>query len=154
MPKCWLHLQRENHLQIMPSTINGAGSGLFVRDPLKSANDIIFWRGDKIVDYLGERITREQLDARYGQYTAPYAIGHGRDFYEDSACFRGAGSLINHKPRQFANVAFHWSDAEHKFEIYATRNIRNFSELFVDYGREYELNEPTSYRTSRTSRRR
>ena len=36
--KCWIHLLSDNFLRIQPSTIEGAGSGLFTRKRYNNTN--------------------------------------------------------------------------------------------------------------------
>lgn len=77
------------------------------------SNSVIFKKDSIIILYHGEQITHAELDERYGDYTAPYAVmtrGSDRipqeDFqYEDGACTRCVGALANSKPRENQNNA-------------------------------------------------
>ena len=70
-PYCWIHLMSIKHLRIRESNIPHAGKGLFVLDKTQGDNDIVFHRGETIIFYHGEIITRNELERRYGEYTAP-----------------------------------------------------------------------------------
>ena len=150
---CWIHTLRENHLRIRPSTIAGAGQGLFALNPRAPPDAVIFKAGERICYYDGEIIDKVELEDRYGDYTAPYGtqITPGNhDRYEDAATQRGLGSLANQPPRGTApNAKLDWG--RHKgvtlVRLKALRNIRNGQEIFLSYGSEYRMNEPTSYST-------
>lgn len=71
---CYQHLRSDKHLRILPSTIPNAGKGLFAMDTTKNDNAIIFRAGDKICDYSGQLINEEQLNERYEDKTASYAV--------------------------------------------------------------------------------
>ena len=49
--------------------------------------------------------------------------------------------------RRGANVRFSIS-ANNKIKIIATKNIKNNAELFVNYGNDYNFNEPVSTSTN------
>ncbi len=75
---CWQHLRSVAHLRIGPSTVPGAGKGLFAHAgvPHAGPNAVVFRNGEVILPYRGEALTRAQLHTRYGPHgTAPYALG-------------------------------------------------------------------------------
>lgn len=152
LPCCFSHIGPKYKLKIAPSTIPGAGKGLFAYDRTKGPDDIVFKgprpsryainkTGDKICPYHGEAITPEQAQERYGDHTAPYAVLVNQRKIEDAALERGAGSLINAKPRVSANCEFVHSRDGQSMSIFARKNIRNNQELFLNYGAAYELHE-------------
>lgn len=112
-PYCNTHLAYKHHLKIAPSTIPGAGRGLYAHNPMKSAgNTVVFREGERIVLYHGERIEEAELVERYGDKTGPYAlevsnenVTPGERIYEDGACKRCVGSLANSKKRERDNNA-------------------------------------------------
>ncbi|KAG5187398.1 hypothetical protein JKP88DRAFT_153606, partial [Tribonema minus] len=64
----------ETNLKVAPSTIPGAGLGLF------SVKTIEVTRaqraaGVRIIKYTGEQLTNEQVNARYGVGPRPYVLG-------------------------------------------------------------------------------
>ena len=145
VPLCWQHLKSQKHLRVKESTIAGAGRGLFAQDSGSGDNDIVFRKDDVIVAYSGDVIDNAELERRYGEYTAPYGIMLSRqsDKYEDAACRRGVGSLVNHSPAN-ANVKLSVvaRNGRHYAQLKATRPIRNGRELFTNYGRDYRFQEP------------
>lgn len=151
-PFCWIHMLRERHLRVRESTIEGAGKGLFAILPKGQPNDIVFRKNDVIIDYAGEAITEAELNQRYGNYTAPYAL-QSRHYIEDAACRRGAGAMVNHATGNRVNVVFIFNLDSGHFELVAKKNIRNGEELFVNYGKVYRFNEENSrYSTIRRRR--
>lgn len=145
-PYCWIHLLSVKHLRIKSSEKQGAGKGLFAMSKEHDDNEVVFRAGDIIIEYDGEKVQNEELDDRYGDYTAPYGLKHGR-YVEDGGCRRGAGTLANHAPRSRANARFSFSTRDKVFRLVATKNIRNNKEIFCFYGRDYQFNEPTSHKT-------
>lgn len=65
--KCWIHLAKQDNLHIKPSNVAGAGKGLFT---WKRA----IQRGDVISKYTGRKHTKNQLDKKYGDGRANYAV--------------------------------------------------------------------------------
>ncbi len=144
---CPAHLQMVDHLKIQTSNIPQAEKGLFAVDKTKGPNDIVFRKGDPIVPYNGEIISPEELDRRYGleDITAPYALGITQDpnFIIDAAAKRGIGSMANYMPgHNNAKFVTHVRNHHPQARIKATKNIRNNQEIYVDYKRDYRLNEP------------
>jgi SET domain-containing protein len=146
-----MHLLRERKLRIKESTIPGVGKGLFALDKRAAGNAILFRRGDKIIMYDGEVVTQAQLQRRYGDFTAPYGISQGK-FVEDSACRRGAGSLVNHAAARNTNARLAFSTRTKKFMLIATKNIRNGDEIFCSYGKAYQHNDGLTHKTSQRAR--
>jgi hypothetical protein len=148
---CHIHLLNLKHLKINESTIEGIGKGLFSVDPKAEENEIIFRPKDKnsIISYGGEVIDEDELNHRYGEYTAPYALEVKTDKYLDGACRRGVGNLINNggKRNNSRLTVYTNSNGESFGNIRATKNIRNGDEIFVAYGDEYKTNEPTNHVT-------
>ena len=147
LPYCWMHLLSVKHLRILPSTIPQAGKGLFAMDRTQDADALIFEEGDKICEYEGQTLTNAQLNARYGdQYTAPYAYEYAHNVIIDSACRRGVGAIINHKPTDDgANVRWSVDRRNRKVNLVATEDIYNNQELFIDYGEDYAFPSPQTY---------
>ena len=144
-PLCWRHLLKNNKVRIMDSEY---GKGLFALDNTKGPNDIIFRSGQTIVQYEGEMLRVNELEERYGRFTAPYAVKVNNNSIIDSACIRGVGSLINHAPENRKNCRFSYP-RNGGLQIKATKNIRNGRELFINYNAgnprgeaRYRFNEP------------
>jgi hypothetical protein len=147
-PLCWVHLLAQKKLRILPSTLPGAGKGLFAVDRKAPTDGILFRSGDLIVEYGGEHVLRATLDERYGSFTAPYGLADGRNA-EDGACVRGAGTLCNHGNSRVANARFSHNRAANVFKIVATKTIRNGTEILVNYGRDYRFDEDVRAETTR-----
>lgn len=146
-PYCRAHLLYQHFLYIQTSTIPNAGLGVFVRNIHKTNNEVVFKRGDRICMYDGEIITQQVLDNRYGDSTAPYVVELRNHLYEDGALSRGVGSLINHKVRAQCNCRLS-ANRDNKIQIIATKNIKNNTELFLNYGNTYQFNELDVYTTT------
>jgi len=141
---CYQHLQSIKHLKIAPSTIPNAGKGLFAFDKTQPQDAIIFRPNQTIIEYRGERTTQTEIDNRYGDFTAPYALQVNRNLFIDSACNRGIGSLANttRNTNFRTNARLSVSNTNHgSASLKATSNIRNGREIFVPYGSSYRLNE-------------
>lgn len=142
VPKCWMHLLRDHSLRIKPSTIPGAGKGLFAMKRGAAANAVVFKKDAKIIDYYGDLVNRQTLDARYGDHTAPYGIQIGTgNRYEDAACRRGVGAVANHRGAGYnARLSYRWQPTPAAL-VKAIRPIRNGQEVLVSYGQGYLMDE-------------
>ncbi len=135
---CYSHLPIKLNLQIRKSTIPNAGKGLFAYKPYSNPNDIVFKKNQKICNYNGDHINLNELNARYGNYTAPYAVKISNNEFIDSALERGVGSFANTK-NNHNNAEFTISYQHHTASLKAKRNIRNNEEIFLGYGRAYRM---------------
>jgi len=158
-PYCYSHLLSEKKLRIKQSTNPRAGSGLFAQVSRSPTNrEIVFRKGDLIIEYTGETIDFAELTTRYdldedNQYTAPYAYEIRKDeSFIDAACVRGVAALANHKGATQSNAKFVKTRGANGIyngvKLVATENIRNNREIFASYGNNYRLNEPTTHRTT------
>ena len=135
--------------------IDNAGKGLFAYNKSQPPNAILFRPNDKIVDYLGDRIDANELNRRYGDGTAPYALKVNNNLYIDPATRRGIGSLSNspdkHNPTRLlrnANAKFSVNARYHTAALKATKYIHNNDEILTNYGPSYIIqhNYTTTYR--------
>lgn len=152
---CWIHLLSQRHLRIKESGA-GRGKGLFALDrAARGRNEVIFRRGELIVEYEGEILTEAEVDRRYGpDNTAPYTVDSPiQDRYWDAACSRSAASMTNHAAGRRTNAKFVFNDDTEMVEIRATKNIYNDTEIFVNYGRNYILNQDGIESTTKQRRR-
>lgn len=155
VPYCWMHLRSQLHLRIKASSVASAGKGLFAEDPRAAPNAIVFRPNDIIVVYGGERVTRAELEARYGDYTAPYGLQIYGQHYEDAACRRGPGALANHAPSPVANARYSYQKPRQRQQqqqppvavLKATKAIRNGQEILVSYGPHYRFDEAAQHQT-------
>lgn len=127
-----------NHCSIRPSSIPGAGMGLFANVPIK--------KGQRITYFDGMLISRERAkelrDINKHSHiisitTTPFCIDgfRGDDEIFDREC-RGRGSLLNDGRNVKTNNCKFESDYR-GVNIKAKRDIRQGEELLVSYGRQY-----------------
>ena len=143
LPYCWQHTRSKYGVKPGPSKIPNAGKGLYAMKKFKA--------NDRVVPYDGEIVTKETLQQRYGDYTAPYALELSKSTNRnvDAACSRGIGSYTNHKIRPQSNSKFTVYKGRAGF-IKATKQIKPGDEIYVSYGNNYHFNEPTQFETKRT----
>lgn len=136
---CWQHLRTRYKIRIAPTTLKGvSGKGLFAFNNTNN-KDIVFKPNDNIIAYRGEIINTKELEERYEDKTAPYAVMINKTSFIDAGCERGVGSFANHKSRSSANAKLSYFRGE--VRIKAIKNIRNGDEIFVSYGDIYRLRE-------------
>ena len=70
-PKCWIHLAKQDNLHIKPSNIINGGKGLFSWKKTILCASIIS-------KYMGRQRTKKQIDQRYGDDVAKYALCNSR----------------------------------------------------------------------------
>ena len=142
LPTCYIHTKSKYHLAIRPSTIPNAGDGLFALKDFK--------KGEFISDYIGEELTQQNKDNRYGntqQDIAPYAIKVSKNKIIDCACTRSIGSYANHKK---GNINASISVYMGKAEIKASKNIKDGQEIFISYGRDYWNHQGAKHKTRKS----
>lgn len=140
LPYCWQHSEIKLRLRIADSTIPNAGKGLFAHDPSAAKGKPVFRKGDIIVSYTGEKVSRKDFNRRYpGDITAAYALAHRNGTGIDSACKRGIASLANAGTQKTANSQYALLDG--KYYVECTRDIRHGQEILVDYGSDYRFHD-------------
>lgn len=158
-PYCPQHTRMLLGLEIRPSTIQGAGDGLFTLLNIPA--------DDWIAPMLGQVISDELADARYGDYTGPYLnrVDDAEDetgailidALFDGALVRGIGNAANTvfatdgtsneagcNCKIFANP----NDGNRPW-LASTQAIAANSELFAYYGDDYTLDPQVSHVTRR-----
>jgi hypothetical protein len=144
LPFCWRHRAQKEHVAIEPSHIEGAGKGLFADDPTKPLGAIVFRKGTTICPYLGQPLTSDEIEVRYGGYNPPYTTATDRDNrYLDAALLRGIGSIPNHSRKPNAKLVTHGG----RVRVVANGNIRNGAEITINYGRGYRLDDGSLHST-------
>lgn len=137
LPVCFIHLRTLYGLKIAPSTIRGAGDGLFAMCG--------FEVGERICGYTGEFLSRRRIDDRYGNLddtTAPYAVVVEAGVI-DAACKRGIGAWVNEGEPNAELVEY-----GNRVYVEALDYIEDGDEILIDYGDEYRLQaDGVSYRT-------
>jgi hypothetical protein len=128
--KCWSHLAKYDNLRIKPSQIIGGGKGLYTWKKE-------FLRGKIISKFSGRKRTKAQIDQKYGDGVAKYALCNSKGLCID------ANHTTDGAPR-FANdsrkTPFQ-TNAKIKgntvFRLKATKRIPPNREIFTSYGRNY-----------------
>ena len=124
--KCWIHLGKEDNLRIKKSTLPNAGEGLF-------AYKKRFRKNKTIGAYRGKKMTKRQIDRKYGEYTAPYALCINkrkcRDAYKTTDC--AARYSNDARNKRLTNAKFV------DFKLKAGKRIKPNEEIFTHYGKGY-----------------
>ncbi|MEM6911844.1 MAG: SET domain-containing protein-lysine N-methyltransferase [Verrucomicrobiota bacterium] len=118
---------QEEDFEIKPSTIPGAGRGLF-------AKKLIF-PDDTIGPYLGKVLSDRQAE-REPYLGSLYLVWVCKDCWIDGATGGNYTRFINHhgkRPNAELIVTTRWKKAR----IGAKRKIRPGEEIFFDYGKDY-----------------
>jgi hypothetical protein len=131
-PKCWIHLAKQDNLRIKPSNIINGGKGLYTWK-----NSIP--RGRVISKYTGRRRTRQQIDRKYGNEVAKYALCNKKGMCIDANHTTDAAARFANDAR---NTPFHNNSVmrgNKMFRLKASQQIRPHSEIFFNYGNDYWL---------------
>lgn len=142
---CWQHLLKETGLFVKPSKVPGAGDGLFTSKPIK--------KNTNIAKYEGERISKTELDRRYGDATAPYVLEYPRGVFIDarstqSSIARYANACDYPGNRRACNAKLSGVNGY----LRSTKNIASGAEILTPYGSEYWLDVNVE-KTTRKRRR-
>jgi hypothetical protein len=142
-PLCAQHTRKIFRVRQDRSTIVLEGNkrmrGLFACDDSQPRGAIVFRKGDEVCPYFGEVIGDPELDRRYGDSTAPYALLIHPGVIVDPACLQSIGGKVNSPPPGGRpNTRFSVASSSDFASIKAIRNIRNGQELFVSYGPVYQ----------------
>lgn len=137
LPFCYIHSKTYLRLEVRDSEIEGAGKGVFAYNP-HADHGRVFSRGQFICEYVGEVLTKDEVDERYGDtddLTAPYVIQVSANRFLDAACRRGIAGVINHSTTP--NVQFY--SYQGRIRCRATRNINHGTELKANYRARYHF---------------
>jgi len=159
---CWQHTRTQQHLQVKNSTIPHAGQGLFAWGPTRAArnnHDIVFPTNAFIAPIQGRPTSAAQLDARYGDHTAPYGAsssvartgqpfvdGLGERYVGQYANTRLGHATADGRRRSVqagTNASFSSFRKDGHMWIKASKPIRSGQEILAYYGRDY-LMEPNA----------
>lgn len=100
---------------------SSAGLGLYAEQPIK--------KGQKIIEYIGEKITEEEANKRGGKYL--FNINKRRTI--DGTPRRNTARYINYSCIPNAEP----QETRGRIYIYAIKNIAVDEEITYDYGKEY-----------------
>lgn len=151
LPYCWYHLKSVLKLRIGRTVMQDPDNnrydflGLFACDmnAKPGKKPIVFRKNDHIAPYIGEQLTRQELDQRYpNNETSIYGYQKRNNLFIDSACVRSVASFANACLRSSnknckLNAKLIPSSNNYYPMLVATKNIRHGSEIFVSYGRTY-----------------
>ena len=129
--KCWVHLKSQDNLRIRASTLPNAGLGLF-------AASKVIPRQQNIAPYSGERLTREQVNSKYGDERAEYVFcANSRHCIDGSKTNSSAARFANDNRGQRSNSKFVYDNRNQRVNLRSTRQIPPGDEIFVHYGADY-----------------
>jgi hypothetical protein len=104
---------------------------------LQPDSDVVFEKDARILRYEGEEVTDQELRRRYGDKTAPYAVGE-RGLYIDAACQRSAGSMANGSDKNHKhNAVYAVALGPRTISLRANKKIRHGEEILCSYGKHY-----------------
>lgn len=163
IPLCWMHSLsylnlRVGQTRLRHNNVRLTFGGLFACNRRGVQNTVVFPAHTVICPYMGELVTQENLNDRYGEgndYFAAYSItaaeGEGvHQRTEDGACQRSMMSMANRANNiETSNVRFRWiwidlndPNAGVCGVLKTTRNILNGQEILVRPEQNYEIENP------------
>ena len=123
-PKCFSH----TNVEVAPSSITGAGHGLFAKKPIRA--------GEIVGEYnFAEQITPQQYQAKRAAGTATHVALFRNQYYDATDVRRTVAGMANRAPTGGRNNLKLTATGRLK----ATRNIPAGRELFLAYGSAYRL---------------
>jgi hypothetical protein len=118
-PKCWIH-----------SNILSAGKGLFAwKKPIP--------RNTLISKYTGRKLSKKELDRKYGKGRADYAVCNQRGRCVDATYTTDAAARFVNDSRGTSFNNNSRIKGNQVFGLKATKTIPANNEIFTSYGREY-----------------
>ena len=128
-PKCWIHLAKQDNLRIKPSGING-GKGLYSWK--KSIP-----RGAIISKYTGRRRSKQQIDQKYSDDVAKYALCNKLGRCVDANHTTDAAARFANDARNtpFTNNSI--IRGNQMFRLKAKKRILPHRKIFTSYGDQY-----------------
>lgn len=141
-PRCWQHSRFDK---------DRGGDGVKIVDiPGKDLGAIAnqeFKKGEEVAEYKGDILTKTQLDDKYGDETAAYAVGvNNGDFAIDAAKTNsGVARYINDCSTtgtkdcnaEFVEMSDEDGDGVNEVKVMARKRIRKNREITVRYGDDY-----------------
>lgn len=141
-PMCWIHTRKTLGILVKPSTIPGAGFGVFAQKPFRK-NQIIAEYGPNIARL---RLTKDQCRASPSHYLAALSGGRCVDsqslksyptrYINDCPASSKRRGHCRGTNAKFTIVARRAGRPE-RINVKATKNIRKGQEIFVSYGAGY-----------------
>jgi hypothetical protein len=138
---CWQHVQSVEHFRVGPSTIVGAGRGLFSTRTIRRKRGGNKKQDLLLLPYEGEKLTRAQVNARYGENNAEYVFcytneGDCVDGRSTQSCLARMVNACD-KPGSKRACNTRLGKKNGQIGVLATRDILANEELFLKYGKDY-----------------
>jgi hypothetical protein len=129
-PKCWIHLAKQDNLRIKPSGIINGGKGLYSWK--KSIP-----RGAIISKYTGRRRSKQQIDQKYSDDVAKYALCNKLGRCVDANHTTDAAARFANDARNtpFTNNSI--IRGNQMFRLKAKKRILPHRKIFTSYGDQY-----------------
>ena len=124
---CWQHLRRDQQLRIKTSNIPNAGLGLFTTEDIK--------RNQRITEYLGEDLTRSEVERRYPGKAALYVYCKSKNICRDARDSNSSEARFANDGRtDYTNNTYL---RPRSYILRAKKNIKKGDEILWSYGDEY-----------------
>lgn len=126
---CWQHSMIDLGIRVKKSTIPNAGFGLFATKDMK--------KDHKIGEYNGIKMTKKEVDTKY-KGTAEYVICDKNRCIDGSHPNSSFVRYMNRAPKK-PNAKFKNMNNNHQISVKTTKHVPRGSELFVKYGRAFQI---------------
>jgi hypothetical protein len=128
--KCWNHLAMYENLRIKQSQVIGGGKGLYT------------WkkeipRGRVISKFTGRKRTKAQIDRKYGNGTAKYAVCNSKGLCIDANHTTDGAARFANDSRGTPFQTNAKIKGDNIFRVKSTKRIPPNQEIFIPYGRDY-----------------
>ncbi|GLE07467.1 hypothetical protein PINS_up017778 [Pythium insidiosum] len=137
-----MSLGRHKRLRVGRSTMEGAGWGLFVDEPVA--------KDEFVIEYIGEMVTQEEAERRgvvYDKLNRSYLFNLDSETVIDATRKGNKTRFINHSSRPNCYSKIININSDYRIGIYALRDIPPHTELFFDYGYDKDLKHQHIHKT-------
>jgi hypothetical protein len=122
-------LAKQDNLRVKLSTVPNTGEGLFAwKRPFK--------KNAEISKYTGQRLTKNEIDKKYGDETAKYAICNGNRCIDANYTTDAAARFANDAYGTRFKTNSYLKGRNH-FRLKAKKKIKPHQEIFTSYGKDY-----------------
>lgn len=130
MPKCWIHLAKEDNLRIKPSNTPDAGKGLF-------AWKKYFCNNQKISDLYGTKTKLEKKQTKYTPGGAEYPLCSNGKCIDANFTTDAAARFANDSRNSPLTNNSELHGRNYKYYLKANKKIKPGQEIFTSYGNNY-----------------
>ncbi|KAJ0396858.1 hypothetical protein ATCC90586_008221 [Pythium insidiosum] len=137
-----MSLGRHKRLRVGRSTMEGAGWGLFVDEPVA--------KDEFVIEYIGEMVTQEEAERRgvvYDKLNRSYLFNLDSETVIDATRKGNKTRFINHSSRPNCYSKIININSDYRIGIYAMRDIAPHTELFFDYGYDKDIKHQHIHKT-------